>query len=319
MSSATTAVPPTSPRPQTASQASATTAPQRHATSLERPRQQQRQKLDLEDDDTSVTVTAVDTGTPAAVSRSSQTLRAAAAAQPKDDDIGSEYAASSDDEDDDDDEDTTVLRVPAKRRRESGRLRGDRAPTPRSPISERGSVSRGVKRSHSRSVVSVVVPERARASKRPMETGVHAGQRQSHLTQKPRGVGAGRTGINNRDAPASRFGAFFDALSHQSEYDQISRPRQPPAGSQQPASRDSRTIPKPIAPAAVMQFLSGIGLGQSHLQMLLQEGIRTQQDLDGLQEMEKDSVVELRDVLRARGFTAFEFSKVEYAIARRKD
>jgi len=68
-----------------------------------------------------------------------------------------------------------------------------------------------------------------------------------------------------------------------------------------------------------MQFLSGIGLGQSHLQMLLQEGIRTQQDLDGLQEMEKDSVVELRDVLRARGFTAFEFSKVEYAIARRKD
>lgn len=66
--------------------------------------------------------------------------------------------------------------------------------------------------------------------------------------------------------------------------------------------------------AAVKQFLRGIGLGQSHLQILLQEGIRTQQDLDGLQQMEKESMVELRDVLRARGFTAFEFSKVECAV-----
>ena len=66
--------------------------------------------------------------------------------------------------------------------------------------------------------------------------------------------------------------------------------------------------------AAVEQFLLGIGLGQSHFQILLQEGIRTQQDLDELQQLEKDCVVELRDVLRARGFTAFEFSKVEYAV-----
>ena len=62
------------------------------------------------------------------------------------------------------------------------------------------------------------------------------------------------------------------------------------------------------------QFLLGIGLGQSHFQILLQEGIRTQQDLDELQQLEKDCVVELRDVLRARGFTAFEFSKVECAV-----
>jgi hypothetical protein len=66
--------------------------------------------------------------------------------------------------------------------------------------------------------------------------------------------------------------------------------------------------------AAVMQFLAGIGLGQSHFQILIQEGIRTQQDLDGLRQMEKDSIAELGDVLRARGFTAFEFSKVEYAV-----
>ena len=68
------------------------------------------------------------------------------------------------------------------------------------------------------------------------------------------------------------------------------------------------------AAPAVKQFLTSIGLGQSHLQILLQEGIRTQQDLDGLQQMEKEYMVELRDVLRARGFTAFEFSKVEYAV-----
>jgi len=66
--------------------------------------------------------------------------------------------------------------------------------------------------------------------------------------------------------------------------------------------------------AAVKQFLSGIGLDQSHLQILLQEGIRTQQDLDDLQQTEKECLIELRDVLRARGFTAFEFSKVEYAV-----
>ena len=66
--------------------------------------------------------------------------------------------------------------------------------------------------------------------------------------------------------------------------------------------------------AAVKQFLSGIGLGQSHFQILYQEGIRTQHDLDGLRQMEKECVVELRDVLRARGFTAFEFSKIQYAV-----
>jgi hypothetical protein len=72
--------------------------------------------------------------------------------------------------------------------------------------------------------------------------------------------------------------------------------------------------PEDDGSAAVMQFLAGIGLGQSHFQILIQEGIRTQQDLDGLRQMEKDSIAELGDVLRARGFTAFEFSKVEYAV-----
>jgi hypothetical protein len=78
-------------------------------------------------------------------------------------------------------------------------------------------------------------------------------------------------------------------------------------------------LPENDGSAPVMQFLAGIGLGQSHLQILFQEGIRTQQDLDGLQQMEKNSIAELGDVLRARGFTAFEYSKVEYAISRKKN
>ena len=78
------------------------------------------------------------------------------------------------------------------------------------------------------------------------------------------------------------------------------------AGSVKPHDDDSS--------APVMKFLVGIGLGQSHFQILTQEGIRTQKDLDDLQKLEKESIVELRDVLRARGFTAFEFSKVLYAV-----
>jgi hypothetical protein len=86
--------------------------------------------------------------------------------------------------------------------------------------------------------------------------------------------------------------------------------------SQQVTTRSAKLPPDDdsAAAAAVKQFLSGIGLGQSHFQILYQEGIRTQQDLDGLQQMEKECVVELGDVLRARGFTAFEFSKIEYAV-----
>ena len=84
------------------------------------------------------------------------------------------------------------------------------------------------------------------------------------------------------------------------------KPQVTSAGSAKPPGDDGS--------APVMQFLAGIGLGHSHFQILTQEGIRTQRDLDDLQKLEKDSIVELMDVLRARGFTAFEFSKFLYTV-----
>ncbi|KAH9051626.1 hypothetical protein EDB83DRAFT_2522033 [Lactarius deliciosus] len=281
------------------------------------------------------------------------------AALPKDnDDNGSEYTASSSDEDP----------VPAKRCRESARLRGVRAPTPHlsgSPFSE----GRGRKRSRSQSEESVpkrtppVTHGRPGASKRPTGSNVRSHltdflrihdlaypRAQPHTqqvsdtrpTHKPTNRVDGKAdGVGRSDTPSGsvhanvikrlrQYNRAFSArpprkraASSRSRSrsrtvttsDSVRRTADAPAGSRTPPRPQVTTKPPDDSSAAVKQFLSGIGLGQSHFQILLDEGIRTQQDLDGLRRMEKECMVELRDVLRARGFTAFEFSKVEYAVS----
>ncbi|KAH9024926.1 hypothetical protein EDB85DRAFT_245717 [Lactarius pseudohatsudake] len=145
-----------SPEATQASATSSTKPPHGYPVKIRSP----RQSRNLEEEphsDTAVDDTAAGTSEPLA-------------ALPKDnDDNGSEYAASGSDEDP----------VPAKRCRESARLRGVRAPTPhlsRSPFSE----GRGRKRSRSQSEESV--PERTPpvthgALKRPTKSNVR-----SHLT-----------------------------------------------------------------------------------------------------------------------------------------
>ncbi|KAH8987161.1 hypothetical protein EDB92DRAFT_1150358 [Lactarius akahatsu] len=148
-----------SPEATQASATSPTKPPHGYPVKIRSP----RQSWDLEEEphsDTVVDDTAAGTSEPLA-------------ALPKDnDDNGSEYTASSSDEDP----------VPAKRCRESARLRGVRAPTPhlsRSPFSE----GRGRKRSHSQSEESVpertppVTHGRPGALKRPTKSNVR-----SHLT-----------------------------------------------------------------------------------------------------------------------------------------
>lgn len=297
-----------------------------------------RQSWSLEEEphsDTAVDDTAAGTSEPLA-------------ALPKDnDDNGSEYTASSSDEDP----------VPAKRCRESARLRGVRAPTPhlsRSPFSE----GRGRKRSRSQNEESV--PERTPYGrpgvlKRPTKSNVR-----SHLTDflriynlayppaQPRtqvsDTGPTYKSTNRANGKADGVerpgtpsgGIHANVVKRLRQYNRTFSARPPrkraasshsmttsesdaPAGSRTPPKPQVTTKPPDDGSAAVKQFLSGIGLAQSHLQILLEEGIRTQQDLDGLRRMEKECMVELRDVLRARGFTAFEFSKVEYAVSRREN
>lgn len=297
-------------------------------SSLEQPRQ--RRRLDPEDDETVV-------ATPAATGSGSGSSSQARAELFKDnrhggDDMGSEYTASSSTEEDDEDNNTPV---PSKRSRGSARLRmkavRDSSPPSRSrslgPVSEGSVAFRGKKPSLARSVM-VCVPKRVTPSKRRI-SNVPASQK---LTNKPayRSPSAG----GPRDL-IKRLREYKPRISAGSP-DQRATGSQPASG--QPttipasAGRVLLTPPKPQVTgagsvkspeddgsAAVMQFLAGIGLGQSHFQILIQEGIRTQQDLDGLRQMEKDSIAELGDVLRARGFTAFEFSKVEYAISKKKN
>ncbi|KAH9165868.1 hypothetical protein EDB89DRAFT_264244 [Lactarius sanguifluus] len=280
------------------------------------------------------------------------------AALPKDnDDNESEYTASSSDEDP----------VPAKRCRESARLRGVRALTPhlsRSPFSE----GHGRKRSRSQSEESVpertppVTHGRPGALKRPTGSNVrghltdllriydlayppaqpHTRQvSDTRPTYKPTNRADGKAdGVGRPGTPSG--GVHANVVKHLRQYNRTFSARPPrkfhhkrvassttsesvrrtvdaPAGGKTPPKAQVTTKPPDDGSAAVKQFLSGIGLGQSHLQILLEEGIRTQQDLNGLRRMEKECMVELRDVLRARGFTAFEFSKVEHAVSRKEN
>ncbi|KAH9053069.1 hypothetical protein EDB87DRAFT_311537 [Lactarius vividus] len=330
-------IPSTSNSPE-ATQASATSStkpPHGRAVIVRSPRQSWSQEEEEEEEEAHSDTAVDDT----AAGRTSEPL----AALPKDnDDNGSEYIASSSDED---------PPVPAKRCRESARLRGgvrvppsEREELPpylsQSPFSE----GRGRKRSRSQSEESVpestppVTYGRPGASKRSTGSNIRSHSTdflriydlvypptQSH-TRQADGVGRGTT-----DTPSG--GVHANVVKRPREYNRTFSTRPPrkraarsttsesmcrtvdaPAGGRTPPKPRVTAMPPDDGSAAVEQFLSDIGLGQSHLRILLEEGIKTQQDLDGLRRMEKECVDELRDVLRARGFTAFEFSKVEYAV-----
>ncbi|KAH9053068.1 hypothetical protein EDB87DRAFT_1691147 [Lactarius vividus] len=73
--------------------------------------------------------------------------------------------------------------------------------------------------------------------------------------------------------------------------------------------------PAPDGLASVEGFLASIQLGEAHAQMLLDEGIKTHQDLLHIKEIiGTESLKLIRDSLKARGFTTFELIKFISAV-----
>ena len=78
------------------------------------------------------------------------------------------------------------------------------------------------------------------------------------------------------------------------------------------------TFPKPGPDnlASVQGFLASIQLGDNHAQMLLDEGIKTHQDLLHIKEiLGTESLKLIKDSLKARGFTTFEVIKFISAVS----
>lgn len=74
--------------------------------------------------------------------------------------------------------------------------------------------------------------------------------------------------------------------------------------------------PTPETLAFVKGFLSSIQLGEDHAQMLLDEGIKTHQDLLHIKEiLGTESLRLIKDSLKARGFTTFELIKFISAVS----
>lgn len=79
-----------------------------------------------------------------------------------------------------------------------------------------------------------------------------------------------------------------------------------------------QTFPKPGPDnlASVQGFLASIQLGDNHAQMLLDEGIKTHQDLLHIKEiLGTESLKLIKDSLKARGFTTFEVIKFISAVS----
>lgn len=73
--------------------------------------------------------------------------------------------------------------------------------------------------------------------------------------------------------------------------------------------------PAPDSLASVEGFLASIQLGEAHAQMLLDEGIKTHQDLLHMKEIiGTESLQLVRESLKARGFTTFELIKFISAV-----
>ncbi|KAH9161617.1 hypothetical protein EDB89DRAFT_2076395 [Lactarius sanguifluus] len=73
--------------------------------------------------------------------------------------------------------------------------------------------------------------------------------------------------------------------------------------------------PAPDSLASVEGFLASIQLGEAHAQMLLDEGIKTHQDLLHIKEIVgTESLKLVRESLKARGFTTFELIKFISAV-----
>lgn len=83
------------------------------------------------------------------------------------------------------------------------------------------------------------------------------------------------------------------------------------AGSAMP----KREKPAPDNLASVEGFLASIQLGDNHAQMLLDEGIKSHQDLLHIKEiLGTESLRLVKDSLKARGFTTFELIKFISAV-----
>ena len=68
--------------------------------------------------------------------------------------------------------------------------------------------------------------------------------------------------------------------------------------------------------ASVEGFIASIQLGGNHAQMLLDEGIKTHQDLLHIKEIiGTESLRLVKDSLKARGFTTFELIKFISAVS----
>jgi hypothetical protein len=87
-------------------------------------------------------------------------------------------------------------------------------------------------------------------------------------------------------------------------------------------TQPSSTLPpweKKTAPdnlASVEGFIASIQLGGNHAQMLLDEGIKTHQDLLHIKEIiGTESLRLVKDSLKARGFTTFELIKFISAVS----
>ena len=84
------------------------------------------------------------------------------------------------------------------------------------------------------------------------------------------------------------------------------------AGSAMP----KREKPAPDNLASVEGFLASIQLGDNHAQMLLDEGIKSHQDLLHIKEiLGTESLRLVKDSLKARGFTTFELIKFISAVS----
>jgi hypothetical protein len=74
--------------------------------------------------------------------------------------------------------------------------------------------------------------------------------------------------------------------------------------------------PAPGKLESVEGFLASIQLGDNHAQMLLDEGIKTRQDLIHIKEiLGTESLRLVKDSLKARGFTTFELIKFISAVS----